>query len=88
MRSAISMPSSIIAARRTSSRRRDISSSSAVWVRSMNASETDVLDVAEASCSTSAPTGSLTPANLRVETPASIRSITARVSGSRSAKCS
>ena len=34
--------------------------------------------------STSAPTGSPTPANFRVETPASIRSITARVSGSRS----
>ena len=36
--------------------------------------------------STSLPTGSPTAAYLRVETPASIRSITARVSGSRSAK--
>jgi len=42
MRSAISMPSSIITARRTWSSRRDISSSSAVAVRSMNASETEV----------------------------------------------
>jgi hypothetical protein len=32
------------------------------------------------------PTGSRTPVNRRVETPASIRSYTARVSGSRSAK--
>ena len=52
----------------------------------MNISDTDVFDVDEAACSTSLPTGSPTRANLRVETPASIRSITARVSGSRSAK--
>jgi hypothetical protein len=49
--------------------------------------ETVVLfDVELASRSTSSPTGSPTTAKLRVETPASIRSITARVSGSRSAK--
>ena len=52
----------------------------------MNISDTDVLDVDAAACSTSAPTGSPTRAKRRVETPASIRSITARVSGSRSAK--
>ena len=52
----------------------------------MNISDTDVFDVDELEASTSLPTGSPTPANLRVETPASIRSITARVSGSRSAK--
>jgi hypothetical protein len=87
-RSAISMPSSIITARRTSSSRRDISSDSAVAVRSTNISDTDVLLVAELACSTSLPTGSPTAANLRDETPTSIRSITARVSGSRSAKYS
>jgi hypothetical protein len=52
----------------------------------MNSSDTVDLAVELASCSTSSPTGSPTTANLRVETPASIRSITARVSGSRSAK--
>ena len=83
VRSAISMPSSIITARRMSSSPRLISSESAVCVRSTNASETEVFDVAEASCSTSSPTGSPTPANLPVETPASIRSSTALVSGSR-----
>ena len=61
---------------------------SAVRVRSMNMSETAVLPVAEADCSTSLPTGSPTRANLLVETPASIRSITARVNESRSAKYS
>jgi hypothetical protein len=86
VRSAISMPSSIITAKRTSSSRRLMSSSSAVAVRSMNISDTDVFDVAAAESSTSWPTGSPTTANLRVDTPASIRSITARVSGSRSAK--
>ena len=53
---------------------------------SMNSSDTVDLPVAELACSTSSPTGSPTLANRRVETPASIRSITARVSGSRSAK--
>jgi hypothetical protein len=52
----------------------------------MNISDTDVLAVAVADCSTSLPTGSPTCANFLVDTPASIRSITARVSGSRSAK--
>ena len=50
--------------------------------------DTVLFDVALDSCSTSSPTGSPTCANLRVETPASIRSITALVSGSRSAKYS
>ena len=63
-------------------------SSSAVRVRSTNISDTDVFDVAVLDVSTSSPTGSPTPAKRRVETPASIRSITARVSGSRSAKYS
>src|SRR5207247_258485 len=88
VRSAISNPSSIITAGRTSSSRRDLSSSSPVAVRSTNLSDTDVFDVAEDERSTSSPTGSPTTANLRVETPASTRSITARVSGSRSAKYS
>jgi hypothetical protein len=35
---------------------------------------------------TCSPTGSPTRANFRVDTPASIRSITARARGSRSAK--
>ncbi len=86
VRSAISRPSSIITARRTSSSRRLISSDSAVRVRSTNISDTDVFDVDDAARSTSLPTGSPTRSNLRVETPASIRSITALVSGSRSAK--
>ncbi len=85
---AISMPSSIITASRTSSSRRDISSESAVVVRSTNISDTDVLLVADDDSSTSLPTGSPTRAYLRVDAPASIRSITARVSGSRSAKYS
>jgi hypothetical protein len=87
-RSAISMPSSIITARRTSSSRRPISSDSALAVRSTNSSEIVHFEVAVEASSTSAPTGSPTWAYLRVETPASIRSITARVSGSRSAKYS
>jgi hypothetical protein len=57
-------------------------------VRSTNISDTDVLLVVDEDRSTSSPTGSPTAANLRVETPASIRSITALVSGSRSAKYS
>jgi len=51
-------------------------------------SETAVFAVDDDACSTSLPTGSPTCANWRVETPAGIRSITARVSGSRSAKYS
>ena len=86
--SAISKPSSIITARRTSSRRRDISSPSAVRVRSTNSSETVLFDVDDAARSTCSPTGSPTRGNFLVETPASIRSITALVSGSRSAKYS
>ena len=86
VRSAISIPSSIITANLTSSSLRDMSSSSALAVRSTNISDTDVFDVAPDACSTSSPTGSPTPANLRAETPASIRSITALVSGSRSPK--
>jgi hypothetical protein len=82
------MPSSIITARRTSSSRRPISSDSALAVRSTNSSEIVDFEVAVEASSTSAPTGSPTWAYLRVETPASIRSITARVSGSRSAKYS
>ena len=88
VRSAISIPSIIITARRTSSSRRPISASSAVRVRSMNSSDTVLLPVERDSRSTSSPTGSPTPAYLRVDTPASIRSITTTVSGSRSAKCS
>src|SRR5215207_9709757 len=56
------LASSIITAKRTSSRRRDMRSPSAVRVRSMNISDTDVFDVAEDACSTSSPTR----ANLRV----------------------
>jgi hypothetical protein len=67
VRSAISMPSSIITARRTSSSRRDMSTSSAVVVRSTNITDTDVFDVAAADCSTRDPTGSPTCENLRVE---------------------
>jgi hypothetical protein len=52
----------------------------------MNSSETVDLLVADDDASTPVPTGSPTRANFLVETPASIRSITARVSGSRSAK--
>jgi hypothetical protein len=59
---------------------------SAVRVRSMNMSEIALLPVALEDRSTSSPTGSPTSAKWRVETPASMRSITARVSGSRSAK--
>jgi hypothetical protein len=54
----------------------------------MNMSETAVLPVEEAARSTSLPTASPTRANFLVETPASMRFITARVSGSRSAKYS
>jgi hypothetical protein len=52
------MPSIIITASRTSSRRRPISSESATRVRSMKVRETDDFDVERACCSTSAPTGS------------------------------
>jgi hypothetical protein len=45
VRSAISSPSSIITARRTSSSRRNISSPSAVRVRSMNISDTEDFEV-------------------------------------------
>ena len=86
VRSATSIPSSIITASRRSSSERLISSSSAVVVRSTTSSEIDVLLVAVADCSTSRPTGSPTLAYLRVDTPASIRFMTASVSGSRSAK--
>jgi hypothetical protein len=59
-----------------------------VRVRSTNNSDTVLLPVAVACCSISSPTGSPTTWYLHVETPASIRSITARVNGSRSAKYS
>ena len=72
VRPAISIPSSIITARRTSSSRRLISSSRAVRVRSMNSSDTVDFDVELHSRSTSWPTGSPTEAYLRVDTPASI----------------
>ena len=85
-RSAMSIPSSIITARRTSASDRPISSSSADLVRSTKSSEIVLFDVERDSRSTSSPTGSPTPAYLRVETPASIRFITTTVSGSRSAK--
>jgi hypothetical protein len=71
-----------------SSRRRAISSPSAVRVFSMNISDTLLLVLDLAVASTAVPTGSATRANLRVETPASMRSITARCNGSRSAKYS
>jgi hypothetical protein len=54
----------------------------------MNMSDTAVFDVDEDARSTASPTGSPTLANFLVETPASMRFITARVSGSRSAKYS
>jgi hypothetical protein len=44
----------------------------------MNTSETVLFPVADAARWTCSPTGSPTLANLRVETPASMRSITAR----------
>ena len=89
VRSAISMPSSIIAASLMSSSRLDISCSSAVVVRSTNISDTELLLVVrDVWLIISSPTGSPTRAHFLVETPASIRSITAHVSGSRSAKCS
>jgi hypothetical protein len=58
VRSPSSMPSTIITARRTSSRRRRISSSSARRVRSTKVRETAERDVDRAARSTSAPTGS------------------------------
>ena len=76
VRSAISIPSSIITARRTSCSRRPISSPSAVLRPLDERSETVLFDVERDSRSTSSPTGSPTPAYLRVDTPASIRSIT------------
>ena len=51
----------------------------------MNISDTVLFRVDVALRSISSPTGSPTRANFRVETPASIRSITARCNGSRSA---
>jgi len=58
VRPCSSSPSSIITARRTSSRRRLISSPSARRVRSTNVRDTAERDVDRASCSTSLPTGS------------------------------
>jgi len=71
-----------------SSSRRAISSPSAVRVFSMNISDTVLLFFALAVCLTASPTGSPTRANFLVDTPASIRFITAHCSGSRSAKYS
>jgi hypothetical protein len=62
-------------------KRRAINSSSAVRVFSMNISDTVLFRVALAVRSTGSPTGSPTRANFRVDTPASIRSITARCNG-------
>jgi hypothetical protein len=59
-----------------------------VRVFSMNISDTVLLAFDLLVCSTCSPTGSATRANLRVDTPASIRSITARANGSRAAKYS
>lgn len=64
MRSTIFKPSSIITASRTSSSRRDTGSRSAVRVREMKISGTDVFDVDDDACSTSVPTGSPTRSNL------------------------
>jgi hypothetical protein len=58
VRPCSSSPSIIITARRTSSRRRLISSDSAPRVRSTKVRETDDFDVDRAACSTSEPTGS------------------------------
>ena len=62
--SAISIPSSIITARRTSSSRRPISSESAVVVRSTNISDTDVLLVALLEVSTPSADGLADPGAL------------------------
>ena len=69
-----------------SSSRRAISSPSAVRVFSMNISDTVLFRFDELVRSISSPTGSATRANFRVDTPASIRSITARCNGSRATK--
>jgi hypothetical protein len=53
-----SMPSSIRTARRTSAKRRAISSESASWVRSMKVREIADLLIPRATCSTSSPIGS------------------------------
>jgi hypothetical protein len=82
-----SIPSSISTARRTSSNGRLMSSIRCSRVRDTNSRDTADFDVDRASSSTSAPTGSPVRAKRRVDTPASIRSSTAAVSGSRSAKC-
>jgi hypothetical protein len=58
VRSPRSIPSIIITASRTSSRRRLISSLSERRVRSMKVRDTDDFDVDRARCSTSVPTGS------------------------------
>jgi hypothetical protein len=71
-----------------SSSRRAINSPSAVRVFSMNISDTVLFPFDELVRSTGSPTGSPTRANFRVETPASIRSITARCNGSRAMKYS
>jgi len=81
-----SIPSIIITARRTSSRRRTISASRFSRVLATNSRDTDDFDVDRASASTCSPTGSRVRRNRRVETPASICSQTTLVSGSRSAK--
>jgi len=53
-----SIPSNISTAKRTSSRRRAISSLSACRVRCTNARDTDDFETERARCSTSLPTGS------------------------------
>jgi len=82
-----SIPSIIITARRTSSRRRLISASRFSRVLATNSRDTADFDVDRARASTCSPTGSRVRSNRRVETPASICSSTTLVSGSRSAKC-
>jgi hypothetical protein len=56
-----SIPSIISTAKRTSSRRRDISASRFSRVRATNSRETAEREVERATASTSAPTGSRTP---------------------------
>jgi hypothetical protein len=56
-------------------------------VRATKLREIADFDVERAACSTWLPIGSWTRRYRRVDTPASIRSITTPVSGSRSAKC-
>jgi hypothetical protein len=82
-----SIPSIIITANLTSSRRRLMSESRFSRVRATNSRLTADFEVERDSCSTPSPTGSRVRSKRRVETPASSCSSTTRESGSRSAKC-